>query len=192
MSWVGKQCVTQPRAPSGFSTTSCLQDSKSVSCVGRACCSHLAFPRSRPKLFCMDLLLFVKFINLVWLNFISALPYELCSCSQNVKKMKKHLFFLFSILQPKAIQLGLRIKGVKMITFWARINFYKMSYFSRLLRWPISLSEQSCKVINVYTVKLNWAIPKKIHNCYVWMNTFRKAIHRKFSKRHGTLLKGTT
>lgn len=107
-------CVTQPWAPSGFSTTTYLQDSKSVSCAGTACCSHVAFTRSRPKLFCMDLLLFVKFINLVWLNFISAwlgaswdpgnwlssLPYELCSCSQNIKKNEKTYFFLFSILQP--------------------------------------------------------------------------------------------
>lgn len=106
MSWVGKHCVTQPWAPSGFSATTYLEDSKSVSCAGTACCSHVAFTRSRPKLFCTDLLLFVNFMNLVWLNFISAwlgaswdpgnwllsLRYELCSCSQNVKKMKKHLF----------------------------------------------------------------------------------------------------
>lgn len=106
MSWVGKQCVTQPWAPSGFSATSCLQDRKSVSCAGTTCCSHVALTRSRPKVFCTDLLLFVKCINLVWLNFISAwlgaswdpgnwlssLLYELCSCSQNVQKMKKHLF----------------------------------------------------------------------------------------------------
>lgn len=35
-----------------------------------------------------------------------------------------------------------------MVKFGARINFSKESYFSRMLRWQMLLSEQSCKVVS--------------------------------------------